>query len=177
MFNGATGNANVGANFEDGNLVFRDRSGNILLTLDAANVGVKFGVGASVTSRGLRSLTETWTRADFTDGGAAVGTRVMTGSIPVGAVLLGSKIIPVLGFTGDTSAVVTVGDGSDVDRYHTGTPNVFVTAANGVESGVPSGNKLITTANTPTITITSASDFTNVSAGSITVAIFYIETA
>jgi hypothetical protein len=121
-------------------------------------------------------LTDTCTRASFTDGGSTSGTRVMAGVIPVGAVLLGSKVIVNLGFTGDTSAALIIGDGSDTDRYNTSTVDVFTTAATGVQSGIPSGNKLITTANSPTLTITSNADFTNVAAGSVTVSIYYLAT-
>jgi hypothetical protein len=85
----------------------------------------------------------------------------------------------VTGFAGDTTATIIVGDGSDTDRYMTGTPSVFATAAVGVESGVPSGSKLITTANRPTVTVTTSTDFglavTNGS-GRVTVSIYYIKT-
>ncbi len=124
---------------------------------------------------GLRVLTETHAAATFTDGGGAVGTKVMTGSIPVGAVLLGSKVLVPAGFAGDVSCVLTIGDGSDVDRYNTGTPSIFTTAANGIETGEPSGARLLTAANQPTLTITSAADITPVIAGggSVTVSLLY----
>lgn len=121
-------------------------------------------------------LTETEIFSDFTDGGTTVGTMILTGVVPAGAVLLGSKVIVGAGFAGDTSAAMTIGDGSTVDRYNTGTIDVFSTAATGVESGVPSGDKLITVANSPTLTITTNADFTSVSAGSVTVSIYYIAT-
>lgn len=168
---------NVKSEWVNGNLVFYDKDRNVIATFDGANCALAFGVSSTSTARGIRSLTETWLRADFTDGGGTSGTRAMTGSIPVGAVLLGSKVLVNLGFTGDSSAALIIGDGSDTDRYNTSTIDVFTTAASGVQSGIPSGNKLITTANAPTLTITSGSDFTNVSAGSITVSLFYIETA
>lgn len=113
---------------------------------------------------------------DFTDGGSTVGTLVMTDSVPAGAILLGSKVTVAAGFAGDTSAALTIGDGSDVDRYNTGTPSVFATAASGIQTGAPSGNKLLTSANAPTLTVTSGSDFTSVSAGTMTVRIYYIAT-
>lgn len=120
-------------------------------------------------------LTDTCTRASFTDGGGAAGTRVMAGVIPVGAVLLGSKVTCNTTFIGDTSAALIIGDGSDTDRYMTSTIDVF-TATGLLQSGVPSGNKLITTANSPTLTVTSNADFTNVTAGSVTVSIYYLVT-
>lgn len=168
---------NVKSEWVDGDLVFRDKSGNTIISLDGTNCAVRHGTSASSTSRGIRALTETVLKSQFTDGGSTSGTYQMTGTIPAGAILLGSKVVVNTGFSGDTSAAMTIGDGSDPDRYNTSTINILTAAPNGVESGVPSGNKLITTANRPTLTVTSASDFTNVSAsGSITVSIFYIET-
>jgi len=126
----------------------------------------------------IEALTETILASAFTDGGAAVGTKTMTGWLPVGAVVLGTKVLVPAGFAGDTSAALTIGDGSDVDRYNTGTVDLFTTAAAGVQSGVPSGVKLQTTAVRPVLTVTSATDITLViaEAGSVTVSIYYIRT-
>lgn len=144
------------------------------LSLDVPDTGTGRTVGL------IGVLSETVAVTAFTDGGAAVGTYQMQGSVPAGAVLLGTKVLVPAGFAGNTSAAMTIGDGTDVDRYNTSTVDVFTTAAAGVQSGVPSGNKLITTANRPTLTITTASDFTSaVSNGSgiVTVVIYYLQTA
>lgn len=122
-------------------------------------------------------LTETFDHADFTDGGAAVGTIQFDGALPSGAVILGTKVLVPEGFAGDTSAALTIGDGSDADRYNTSTVDVFTTAATGVQSGVPSGNKLIVTENRPTLTVTTAADWGSVTAGQVTVSIYYLQTA
>lgn len=124
----------------------------------------------------IDSITQTVDYDDFTDGGAAVGTLTMTDSVPAGAILLGTKVLVSAGFAGDTSAVLIIGDGSDTDRYMTGTPSVFATAATGIQTGVPSGNKLITTANQPVLTVTSGSDWGSVSAGTMEVTIYFIRT-
>jgi hypothetical protein len=65
-----------------------------------------------------------------------------------------------------------------VDRYHTGTINVFAAAADGKESGLPSGSLLHTAAVQPVITVTVNVDFTSILAGGgiVTVAIYYIRT-
>lgn len=112
---------------------------------------------------------------DFTDGGSTVGTLNLTASIPAGAVFVQSLITAIVGFTGDTSATITIGDGSDVDRYNTGTPSVFTTAAAGVDLGVPSGTKWHTAAATPKLTVTSNADFTSVAAGSALITLVWIE--
>lgn len=136
------------------------------------------GTGVSYAIVGV--LSETVTVAQFTDGGAAAGTYQMAGTVPAGAVLLGTKVLVPGGFAGNTSAVLIIGDGSDTDRYNTSTVDVFTTAAAGVQSGVPSGTKLLTADNRPTLTVTTNSDFTlAVSNGSgiVTVSIYFIQTA
>ena len=110
--------------------------------------------------------------SQFTDGGSTVGTKTLTEQIPVGAWVRQTLLHNVTGFTGNTSAVLTVGDGTDVDRYNTGTPSVFTTAV-AIDMGVPSGTKIHVTAATVTLTVTSATDFTSVSAGALTISIFY----
>ncbi len=124
----------------------------------------------------LVSYQETITRSQFTDGGSTAGTKVLGVTIPAGATFLRTLITGVTGFAGDTSAVVTVGDGSDVDRYNTGTPSVFATAAAGADAGAPSGT-LFHSADvaSPTVTVTSAADFTNVTTGSMVVTLFWFE--
>ncbi len=142
-------------------------------------VDVLFPDGGTGRTFGIVSkLEEQVSVASFTDGGSTSGTYQMAGSVPAGAVLLGSKLTVEAGFAGDTSAVLTIGDGSDVDRYNTGTPDVFSTAATGVQTGVPSGNKLITTANRPTLTVTTGVDFTSCKtngSGLMTVTIYFIQ--
>lgn len=145
------------------------------------NTDVAFPDGGTNRSYGVIGvLSESVVVTDFTDGGSTSGTLQLTGSVPAGAVLLGSKVIVTAGFAGDTTATLTIGDGSDVDRYNTGTPSVFATAATGIETGVPSGNKLVTTANRPTLTVTSSADFTSVKSngsGALTVNIYFLQTA
>jgi hypothetical protein len=123
-------------------------------------------------------IRETIPAATFTDGGATVGTKVMAGSIPAGAILLGSKLLVPAGFAGNVSATITIGDGSVVDRYMTGTPSIFATAATGVQTGVPSGNKLLTAVNQPTLTVTTSTDFTLAlnGGGIIDLSIFFLLT-
>jgi hypothetical protein len=133
--------------------------------------------GTGHTQAMIGVLSETVPVASFTDGGSTVGTYQLLGSLPAGANVLYSKIGPVVGFAGNVSATMTIGDGSDVDRYMTGTPSVFTTAAVGVECGVPSGTKLLTAENRPTLTVTTSTDFTLVvtdGSGVVTVSIYYI---
>lgn len=111
--------------------------------------------------------------ADFTDGGAAVGTYVMAGDIPALATVTRTTLRNVVKFDSDTSATIQIGDGTDVDRYNTGTPDVFQSVAY-LDAGAVSGTAFHATAVTaPTITITTASDWGLVDAGSIDVFIHF----
>jgi hypothetical protein len=121
---------------------------------------------------GWQVICETVLRADFTDGGSTSGTYVMKQTIPAGAWVLRTILQDLTGFTGDTSAALIVGDGTDTDRYNTGTPSVFTTAV-AVDMAAPSGTQIHVTAKSVTLTITSAADFTNVTAGQLTVKIIY----
>lgn len=118
-------------------------------------------------------IRETVVRADFTDGGAAAGTVVLAEGLPVGAWVLRTVLRNVTGFTGNTSAVITVGDGTDVDRYNTGTPSVF-TSANAIDVGAPSGTQVHAAAASVTLTVTANADFTAVTAGSLTISIYFL---
>lgn len=55
--------------------------------------------------------------ADFTDGGAAAGTYTSTKKLPRGAKVLETKIQTTVGFTGDTSAAIIVGNATGSDDY------------------------------------------------------------
>ena len=118
-------------------------------------------------------IQETVSYSDFTDGGAAVGTYTFTDTIPAGATVYYTAIDAITGFTGDSSCSLTVGDGSDVDRYNTGTPSIFTTAAAGVSAGAISGTAFHATAVSPVLTATSGSDWGLVTAGKVTVRIYY----
>lgn len=120
---------------------------------------------------------ETIAVTSFTDGGAAAGTLNLATTIPAGSVFLQSAIHGLTGFAGDTSAVITIGDGTDVDRYNTGTPNVFTTAAAGVALGAPSGTAFHSADKTPVVTVTTGADFTACKSdgtGAVTVTLVYI---
>lgn len=145
-----------------------------LVTQDGIRKNPWDAANTPVTTR-LVSFTETVLFNQFTDGSGASGTYQLQQAVPKGAIVQGTKVTVEAGFAGDTSAVLTIGDGSDVDRYMTGTPSVFATAADGIQTGPPSGNLLLTAANNPTLTVTSGADFTAVNAGSLTVTIFYLE--
>lgn len=117
-------------------------------------------------------ISERVARADFTDGGGAAGTVALSTQIPAGAFVTRAYLLDVTGFAGNVSAVLTLGDGTDADRYGTGTPSVFASAA-AVDLGAPSGVQIHTAAKTPTVTVTGSADFTAITVGAATVRILY----
>jgi hypothetical protein len=122
---------------------------------------------------GYGCLNQTFAYDDLVDGGGASGTIDLEEGIPDGAVVQQTVLHSLTGFTGDTSAVITVGDGTDVDRYNTGTPSVFTTNVSGIAMGAPSGTVWHDDAATVTVTVTSNGDYTSVSAGQATILICY----
>jgi hypothetical protein len=113
--------------------------------------------------------------SDFTDGGATVGTLVLDGVIPAGAFVLRTIVSDLTGFTGDTSAVMMVGDGTDDDRYTAAADIDVFTTAVALDGGAPQGTQVHTTAKSVTLTVTSAANFTAVAAGALTIKIFYFK--
>ena len=126
----------------------------------------------TVKNDGLTTISQTFALADFADV-TTTGTAEFDVDIPAGAYVLCSKILDVTGFIGNTSATLQIGDGTDADRYSTGTPSVFTTATY-VDAGKPSGAPFHAAAKTPTLIVTAASDFTSVTAGAVTVEITFI---
>lgn len=127
----------------------------------------------TASNGGYDCASQTFNYDDLTDGGGAVGTLVMTDTIPDGSDVQKTILHTLTGWTNDTSAIITVGDGTDVDRYNTGTPNVFVTNASGVDVGAVSGTSWHDDAKSITITITTDGDYTAVNAGTATVLVCY----
>lgn len=128
-----------------------------------------------ITAPNIAKISQTVLASAFTDGGGASGTKTMTTQIPAGAIFQYARALVNVAFSGDTSAVLTIGDGSDVDRYNTDTPSVFTTGQKDV--GAPSGARDHVSAATVTLTVTGGSDFGAVNpAGSLTVDLYYLAT-
>lgn len=113
--------------------------------------------------------------AQFTDGGGAAGTFQLSEQIPVGAEVLATQVRVISAFSGDTTCTLKVGDGSDDDRYNTGTPSIVAAAAAGVAMGVPSGTRYHATAVAPTLTATGGSDWGLVANGELEITIAFID--
>ncbi len=160
---------------------FANRSaGSVYARIDRTNRNIRYYVKRKEDARdddwgalgSVHCISDTFTRAQMTDGGGTSGTFVLGETIPVGAFVYRTILHAVTGFTGDTTATIQVGDGTTVDRYSTGTPSVFTTA-NAIDIGAVSGTAIHTAAATVTVTITSTADFANVAAGQATIKLFY----
>lgn len=111
---------------------------------------------------GKGHIYETFGVADMTDGGSTSGTFVFTQDIPALSTVYRTVYRNVTGFAGDTSAAAEMGDGSDADRYNASSdPSLFASSA-ALDGGLPQGVAYNAAAVSPTVTITSASDFTSV---------------
>jgi len=120
--------------------------------------------------------------SDFIDGAGVSGTLALSKVIPAGSFVFGSKVKVVTGFTGDTTAVLDIGDGSDDDLFSQTTHNILAAASNLVEGadGAAAGSERgivpIASDATVTLTVTGASDFSLISAGRMYVEVFYFST-
>jgi hypothetical protein len=115
------------------------------------------------------------TVADFTDGGSTTGTLTLDGIIPEGALVHRVILSEVTGFTGNVSAVLMVGDGTDDDRYNAVADIDVFTTATALDGGAPQGTVIHAAQKQPVLTITASTDFTLVTAGAFFIKIFYMK--
>ncbi|MHA2063741.1 MAG: hypothetical protein ACXABY_05080 [Candidatus Thorarchaeota archaeon] len=144
---------------------------------------VSLDLERSPVGMGIRKVGQWVTYDQFTDGGGAAGTLALSKVIPAGSFVLGSKVRVTTGFTGDTTAVLDIGDGSDADLFSLTTHNVLAAASNLVEGAAAgtasdsySGIVPIASDATVTLTVTGASDFGLITAGKMYVEVFYFST-
>ena len=109
--------------------------------------------------------------SDFTDNTDTTGTYTSSIVLPIDYYIHRCILVNLTGFTGDTSAAITVGDGSDVDRLHAGTPSVFATLG-ALDLGVPSGTTCVATAFSPVCIVTGNADFTSITAGGFDLVVY-----
>ena len=134
---------------------------------------------ARAKSRRIQRLVEVVNFDDFTDGGSTAGTLSLTSTIPANCVVTGWKAVVSTGFSGDTSATLLVGISGNTDLYtynETGV-NIFTAATYGAFCDYQGSGDVpfSSSARTVLLTLTSASDFTNVAAGKMALYISYVE--
>jgi len=110
---------------------------------------------------------------DFTDNGDATGYIDFTsGTIPAGSIVVGWKAVVATGFTGDTTAAIEVGVSGDTDAYSEDTAQ-SVLGAGTVGSAARALEAFVGSVATPRVTVTGGADFGNISAGQMTVTLYY----
>lgn len=114
--------------------------------------------------------------ADFTDNTDTTGYIDFTTALPANAIPLAWKATVTTGFTGDTTAVMQVGVSGDVDKYSANTAQSCLAAATvGSLALAVDAATGFATAKTPRVTVTGGADFGSITAGEMTVEIFYLE--
>jgi len=133
---------------------------------------MKFGMIKSLKS-------QTLSVADMTDA-TTTGTIDFDDALPVGAMVLGWKAVVSGAFAGDTSAVLSVGISGDLDKYSANTAqSVFTTGTVGSLALAADAATGLSAEKTPRVTVTSASDFSDVVTdgnGEMVITIYYIDT-
>lgn len=119
-------------------------------------------------------ITQNVVVSGFTDGGSDFGYIDLTSQLPARAIVKAWEIIVTTGFTGNTSAVVMVGITGDTDRFSADTTKSCYAA--GTIASAPLAADVLDgfgTARTIRVTVTGGSDFTNITAGAMTVNVFF----
>jgi len=138
-------------------------SGNVNAELEISPVGM-----------GIGKISQWVEYTDLTDSGTT-GSLTMTQQLPAGAFHIGTKVTVKTGFTGDTSAVLTVGLSSGEDELTDGTSvNVYTAAVVGDTAEDPLAYQA--SAADVYLVVTTDSDFSDVSAGKMYVEVFYFST-
>lgn len=126
----------------------------------------------------VQAITKAVTVATMTDNTDTTGfIDFTTSSLPAGAIVMGWKFVASAAFTGDTSAVVKVGVSGDLDRFSATTTGSVFGAGTVTSAPLATGAFKTASAQTPRITITSASDFTLVvsnATGAGTCTLYYV---
>jgi len=126
-----------------------------------------------------QNVSQTLAYGAFTDNLDKTGyIDFTTDQIPAGAIPLGFKAVVTTGFTGDGSADIEVGVAGDTDRFTADTSTSVFTS-----STVEGSNALavdacdgMNAAQTIRVTVTGGADFTSISAGSMVVTLYWVET-
>lgn len=121
----------------------------------------------------LEGQSQTIDHSQFTDGTSTSGYLDLR-ALPASALVLGWKAVVTEAFTGNSSAAISVGVSGDTDKYSAVT-DLSVYAIGTVSASVANdANVGVQAAQTPRVTVTGGSDFTNITAGKMTLTIYYI---
>jgi hypothetical protein len=136
---------------------------------------INYFLESSPVGLGLRRISQTVKYSDFTDGGSTAGTLTLTDQLPEGAIVVASRATIKTGFTGDTSAVLKLGKTSGEDEFTNGsTLNLYAADVVGIKA--ETAMEYLNAATTVYAQLTSATDFTLVTAGEAVIDIYYLST-
>ncbi len=142
---------------------------NVKYKMESNNIGV-----------GVSKVAQVVVPGDFVDGGGADGTLNLKVPIPAGSFVFGSKVTVSAGFTGDTTAVLSIGTAGDANEYSGNTThNVLAAATNLVKTafiGSDAGMVAEGSEIDVKLTLTGGADFGAIAAGKMLVEVFYFST-
>lgn len=142
---------------------------------------VKFQMESNNIGMGISKVAQVVKYDDFTDDGSDTnGNLTMDEQVPAGSFIIGCKVTVKTGFTGDTTAVLSVGvvnDGNDVSGNTT--ISILAAARNLVKScfiGADAGLRAVSSDQSIYLMVAGGSDFSDITAGEMLVEVFYFST-
>ena len=121
----------------------------------------------------VKQISQVITRAGMTDGTSTSGYIDLTDIVPAGSIVLGWKAVTTTAFTGDTTAVMTVGISGGTSNFSAlTTASVF--GAGTVASAAVAATAHCAADTTVRVTVTGTADFTSITQGAARVTVFYI---
>ena len=124
---------------------------------------------------GLRKVAQIVKYSDFVDDGSdAKGDLELNKKVPAGSFIIGTKVTVKTGFSGDTSAALSVGASENDDEWSGNTTIDVLSTARNLVAG--DGLKAISTAATVFLTIEGGADFSSITAGEMLVEVYYLST-
>lgn len=153
-----------------------DRVGVVSRYTASGKAVVQFEPHGSGEGMPILEIRETIAIGDFTDNTDATGYVDLATQIPGPALVLGFSGEVDTGFTGDTTAVISVGIAGDLDKFSANTAQ-SVLAAGKVGSAAIANAAFIASATTVRVTVTGGSDFGNIAAGAADIGLLYIPLA
>ena len=153
------------------NLTIAPDGGTTSVTGALAATGAVTGNGGL----GLAVISQAVAFGDFTDNEDATAYIDLTTKLPAGAIVLGWECVVATGFTGSATCTVQVGVAGALDKFSVVT-DLSIFAAGTVGATVKAGNVYCAAETTVRVTATEDSDWGDITAGAMTVNVWYIAT-
>ncbi len=153
---------------------------NLTIAPDGGTTNITGALAASgaVTGNGglgLGVISQAIVFGDFTDNEDATAYIDLTTKLPAGAIVLGWECVVATGFTGSATCTVQVGVAGALDKFSVVT-DLSIFAAGTVGATVKAGNVYCAAETTVRVTATEDSDWGDITAGAMTVNVWYIAT-